>query len=348
MPLYRSLLLGCGGRASWHCRVYPELTNMELVACCDLVQEKRERFQKEFGIPEAYDDYETALAEVQPDIVHVVTLPGHRVWEAEVTAKAGVKAMIVEKPMAIKPSDMEGLDRVHRETGMKIIVNCQRRYFPHFRDGTINDIVHSKIGDLYFVRASSKGNTMGMGPHMMDLLMLYLNEAQPEAVWAAAHTINETSYQISHQAPESIMAQFWFPGGVRALFDCSPDALGTPGEESFWMHLHFDFLGSKGWLYLTQNAGYKYQSEGMAEPATGQSSWDEQEFTGQRDFTQAVADWLDDGEPHLNRFEIGKAVFDALMGMQQSVYEGRKIDLPHTFTDAQWSELRGRLKAGAR
>ena len=344
MAKYRSLLLGCGGRASWHCRVYPELTNMELVACCDFVEEKRAKFQQEYGIPEAYDDYETALAEVQPDIVHAVTLPGRRVWEAEVTAKAGVKAMIVEKPMAIVPSDIVGLDRVHKESGMKIIVNCQRRYFPQFRDGTIQDIVHNKIGKPYFVRASTKGNTMGMGPHTMDLLMLFLNEAQPEAVWAAAHTICDESYEVSHKAPQSIMAQFWFPNDVRVLFDCSPDALGTPGEESFWMHLHFDFLGTKGWLYLTQNKHYKYQSEGMAEPVTGQSSWDEQEFAGQRDFTQAVADWLDGGEPHLNRFEVGKAVFDALMGMQQSVYEGRKVDLPHTFTDKQWEELRERLR----
>jgi hypothetical protein len=32
--------------------------------------------------------------------------------------------------------------------------------------------------------------------------------------------------------------------------------------------------------------------------------------------------------------------------MQQSVYEGRRISLPHTFTDAQWLELRERLKRG--
>ena len=110
------------------------------------------------------------------------------------------------------------------------------------------------------------------------------------------------------------------------------------------MHLHIDFLGTKGWLYLTQNKGYKYQHEGLAEPVTGESSWDTQGWSGQRDFTQAVADWLDGGDPHLNRFEVGKAVFNALIGAQQSVYEGCRIDLPHTFTDEQWTDLRERLK----
>ena len=82
----------------------------------------------------------------------------------------------------------------------------------------------------------------------------------------------------------------------------------------------------------------------MSEPATGESSWDNQGWQGQRDFTQAVADWLDGGEPHLNRFEVGKAVFEALIAAQHSVYAGRKIDLPSDFTDEQWTELRERLK----
>jgi predicted dehydrogenase len=344
MATYRSLLLGCGPRATEHVDVYREIPNMKMVACCDLLPERRENFRKKFGIEKTYDNYEKALAEVKPDIVHVVTSPGNRVWEVEVTAKAGVKAMIIEKPIAVMPSEIVKMDAIQARTGIKICANCQRRYFPQFRDRTIRDIVRDKIGDLYFVRASSKGNTMGMGPHQMDLLQFFLDEAQPGAVWAMAYGITEEGYQKTHRAPEHIFGQYWFPKGVRAFFECSTEALGTPGETSFWMHLHFDFLGSKGRLYLTQNKGYWWQSEGMAQPVRGESSWDKQGLAGQRDFTKAVADWLDGGEPHLNRWEVAKNVFNALIGMQQSVYEGRKVPLPHTFTDAQWTELRERLK----
>jgi len=345
MATYRSLLLGCGPRAKEHVAVYEELKNMEMVGVCDLQEERRENFRQTYNVPAAFDDYEKALAETKPDIVHVVTQPGRRDWEMETAAKAGVKAAIVEKPMAIVPSDIEKLARIHEEYGIKIIVNCQRRYFPQFHDGTLRDIVQNKIGKLYFVRASAKGNTMGMGPHLMDLLMLFLNEAQPEAAWAMAYGINEEGYQASHRAPEHILCEYWFPNDVRVIFDCDTDALGTPGEESFWMHLHFDFLGTEGWCHLTQNKDYWYQAHGMAEPVRGTSSWEKQGFGGQRDFTQAVADWLDGGEPHLNRFEVGKAVFDALMAAQASVYAGKKIDLPCEFTDEHWTKLRERLKA---
>lgn len=348
MPQHRSLLLGCGPRARFHIEVYPELRDMEMAAVCDLQEDRAREMAAAHGDPDVFADYETALREIRPDIVHIVTQPGRRDWEVGLAAQHGAKAAVVEKPMALKPSDIEKLDVLHRETGIKIIVNCQRRYFPQFRDGTIRDIITNRIGRLYFIRASTKGNSMAMGPHLMDLLMLFLDEAKPTSVWAMADGLLETGYHVSHQSPERLMAEYWFPDDVRVLFDCDPDALGTPGEEKFWMHLHFDFLGTEGWLHLTQNAGYRYQAHGMAAPERGESSWDHQQRDGQRDFTQAVGDWLNGGPPHLNRFEVGRAVFDALMAAQQSAFLGRRLDLPADapFTDEQWNALRDRLREG--
>lgn len=316
---------------------------MELVAAVDRDEKRLQEFVARFGIEEAYTDYETALAEVQPDIVHIVTQPANRVWEAQCAANAGVKAAIIEKPIAVLPSEILQLKQIRERSGMKMIVNCQRRYFPQFRDGHIREVMLDKIGEVYLIRASTKGNLMSMGPHTLDLLLLLLGDVEPEAVWAMAYGIDETGYKAYHRAPEHTFAQYWFPGGIRVLFDADTEALGTPGEDNFWMHLHFDILGTRGRIYVTQNAGWWYQCEGMAEPVHGESSWDTQQRDGQRDFTQAVADWLDGGSPHLNRFDIAKAVFDASMGALQSVYEGRRIELPHSFTDQQWYELRTRL-----
>jgi len=141
------------------------------------------------------------------------------------------------------------------------------------------------------------------------------------------------------------MAQYWFPGDVRVVFDCDPLALGTPGgDTSFWMHLHFDVLGTKGRLFLTQNAGYWYQSEGMSEPVYGESSWDKQGWEGQRDMTRALVDWIEGGPEHLNSFTYEGKVVDALLAAQKSVYERTRVELPAEFTDDQWIALRERLR----
>ncbi len=342
MAQYRSLILGCGPRARAHAEVYAEIESMELVAACDLDEERLQAFTAEHGIEAGFTDYETALAEVRPDVVHVVTQPGNRVWEAECAAGAGVQATILEKPIAILPSEIAELERIRDESGMKIIVNCQRRYFPQWRDGHIRRAM-DEIGEVYLVRASTKGNLMSMGPHTMDLLLLLMDDVEPQAVWAMAWGVDETGYKAYHRAPEHTFAEYWFPGGVRALFDCDVDALGTPEEESFWMHLHFDILGREGRIYVTQNGGWWYQAQGMAEPVHGESSWTNQQREGQRDFTRAVAEWLDGGDPHLNRFETARGTFNALIGALQSVYEGRRVPLPPSFTDDQWRELYQRL-----
>lgn len=348
MGVYRSLLLGCGPRATEHADVYRDIANMDMVACCDLLPERVSTFQDRYGIAQGFNDYEEALDKIRPDVVHVVTMPSRRVWEVELAAQYGVKAAIVEKPLATRPSEIKAMEEIHERTGLEIITNCQRRYFPQFRDGVINDIVHNKLGDLYFVRASTKGSSMSMGPHTMDLLLMFLNDPTPEAVWAMGYEIwhptpGQPDYRDTHLTPERLLGEYWFPGDVRVIFDASVDALGTPGETNFWMHLHFDFLGSRGRLYLTQNMGYWYQTEGMAQPIHGESSWTNQGWQGQRDFTAAVADHLDGKKPHLNRFAIGKNVVNSLLGAQQSIYEGRKIEFPQTLTDEQWQALRDRL-----
>jgi len=338
---YRSLLLGCGDRAAPHARVYPEIADMELEAVCEREAERREHFMGAFGIGAGYEDYEAALSEVKPDVVHIVTQPTRRVWEVECAAAAGVRAVILEKPIALRPSELARLSEIHAVSGMEIITNAQRRYFPEARDGVLADIVQNRLGRLYCIRCSTKGNQMGMGPHLMDWLMLLLGEARPESVWAMAYGVSDEGYQATHLAPEHVFAQYWFPEGLRVLFDTDPDALGTP-EDVQGFNLHYDFLGTRGRLYLTQNGDYWYQSHDCPDPQVHASS-DTNQDVGQRDLTAAVARWLDDGTPHQNRFEVGRAVVEALFAAQQSAYEGRRVDLPHTFTDQQWEALRQRL-----
>ncbi|MBT3606463.1 MAG: Gfo/Idh/MocA family oxidoreductase [Candidatus Latescibacteria bacterium] len=337
---YRSLLLGCGSRAGAHAKVYPDIPAVDLVAVCDWDAVRRERFMAHHGIVDGFDDYEAALREVRPDIVHVVTPPTQRVREVELAVEAGVRAVILEKPIALRPSEIVQLNALHTSSGVEIITNAQRRYFPEARDGVLSDILQSKLGQLYCIRCSTKGNQMGMGPHLMDWLMQLLNEAQPQSVWAMAYGVCEEGYQATHLAPEHLFAQYWFSDGLRVFFDCDPDALGTP-EDVKGFNLHYDFLGTKGRLYLTQNGDYWYQSHDMSEPHFHKSS-DTNQDVGQRDLTLAVAEWLDNGTPHLNRYRVGRAVVDALFAAQQSAYEGRRIELPHTFTDNQWMALRNR------
>lgn len=341
--MHRALILGCGSRAHCHARVYPHVEGMEIVACCDIDADRRAKFAAEYGIPQQFDDYETALREVRPDVVHVVTNPTRRVWEAEITAQAGVRAMVLEKPIAVRPGELRELARVHDSSPMEIITNSQRRCFPETLDGRLHEIIREQLGDLYCARCSTKGNLMGMGPHLMDWLLCFLGDRPPEAVWATAYGRSDEGYQATHIAPEHLMAQYWFPGNVRAFFDCDPDALGTPADPRGF-NCHLDFFGTKGRVYITQLGSYWVQTEGMAEPLRHVADENNHDI-GQAELTRRVVKLLDEGTAHPLRFEVSRRVFEALFAAEQSVYERQRIELPAHFDDTQWAELMARLGA---
>jgi len=341
--MYRAMILGCGARAHWHAIVYPQVEGMELAACCDLDEERARAFAAEFSIPEVYTDFATALADAQPDVVHVVTNPARRVAEAEAIAAAGVKAVVIEKPIAVRPGELRTLVEIEQRTGLHILTNSQRRYFPEAVSGELHEIVHERLGDLYFVRCSTKGNLMGMGPHLMDWLLCFLNEAQPEAVWAMGQGRTDEGYQRTHIAPEHLLAEYWFPGNVRVVFDCDPLAVGTPGDARGF-NCHLEFHGTKGRLSVTQLASYWFQTEGMAEPVRHEAD-PENHNVGQCELTRGVVALLADGVPHRTRLEIEQPVFAALFAAEQSVFAGRRIELPADLSDADWEALMQRLAA---
>ena len=342
--MYRSLMLGCGARAHWHAIVYPQVEGLELAACCDLDPARGQAFAAEFGIPRVYEDFAKALAEVRPDLVHVVTNPTRRVAEVEACAVAGVKAVILEKPIAIRPGELRRLAEIQQQSGMQVLTNSQRRYFPEAVSGEIHEIIHGRLGELYFVRCSTRGNLMGMGPHLMDWLLCFLREARPEAVWAMGYGRSDEGYQQTHIAPEHLLAEYWFPGQVRVCFDCDPLAVGTPGDDRGF-NCHLEFTGTKGALSVSQIASYWYQTEGMAEPVRHEAD-PENHNIGQRELTRGVVAMLADGVPHRTRFEIEQPVFEALFAAEQSVYEGKRLELPAEFADADWEALMARLAAG--
>lgn len=341
--MHRAMILGCGARAHWHACVYPQVEGMELVACCELDPERGQAFATEFGIPAVYQDYATALAKARPEVVHIVTNPTRRVAEVEAAAAAGVRAVIVEKPIAIRPGDLRALADIERRTGLHILTNSQRRYFPEATSGVLHAIIHERLGDLYFVRCSTRGNLMGMGPHLMDWLLCFLNEARPEAVWAMGYGRSDEGYQRTHLAPEHLLAEYWFPGNIRVVFDCDPLAVGTPGDARGF-NCHLEFHGTQGRLSVMQLASYWYQTAGMADPVRHEADPDNHNL-GQRELTRAVVALLEEGEPHRTRLEIEQPVFEALFAAEQSLFEGRRIDLPADFDDADWEALMQRLAA---
>ena len=55
MSKYKAALIGCGNRSRMHVNSYIHLEDASLIACCDLIEERRKSHEQEFGI-KSYSD----------------------------------------------------------------------------------------------------------------------------------------------------------------------------------------------------------------------------------------------------------------------------------------------------
>ena len=161
----------------------------------------------------------------------------------EPAAEAGVKALVIEKPLALRPSEAEALAAAHEKTGLKIIVNHQRRYLP-FAEKLLEFFADDSLGDIHFIRACTEGDITDMDTHLMDVVLFALKDIPITHVWGAVE--GAEIYDIPHrQCPEDLMAIYTFENGARVFFRVRTDSIWNhrfPRQQST---VQPRFLGNK-------------------------------------------------------------------------------------------------------
>jgi len=344
METYRAAFVGAR-RGIHHARAYQGIENMKVIALCEVDDERRKAGEKELGV-KSYANYEEMLEKEKPDIVHAVTMPTipRYVW-VEPAASAGVKALVIEKPIALRPKELEALDAAQRKTGMKIIVNHQRRFMA-FSDKVRELKANGKIGDVHFVRASTQGEITDMDTHLMDLVLLAVGDVPFNAVWATVQG-NETYKHAYLNCPENMMAIYTFGSGIRVFFESTRQALGSADFPNSNPRCNIDFWANSGRMWWRENGSWGYQIDGITHQFIEPTNFGNDDMRAQRRFTQAIADWLDDERKrHHCRYELAKLGIDAVMGAYRSALLGRRIKEPEdslALTDDEWEMLRDRL-----
>jgi UDP-N-acetyl-2-amino-2-deoxyglucuronate dehydrogenase len=121
-------LVGCGGIAPTHARALKALPeDARLVACCDTVAERADRFAAEYGLRIA--PFEELLRDSSIDALTFCTPSGLHATLASTALRAG-KHVVVEKPMDVSAAACDALLGAQRENGCKLAVISQHRFDP--------------------------------------------------------------------------------------------------------------------------------------------------------------------------------------------------------------------------
>ena len=114
---------------------YPSLAKMDdvdLVAVCDLVEEKAKATAERFGIPAIYSDVRKMVESKELDAVYIIAPPQHIFEPVSFCLKAGL-AVFIEKPPGLTAFQTANLARMAEESGSLTMTGFNRRFIPMLR-----------------------------------------------------------------------------------------------------------------------------------------------------------------------------------------------------------------------
>lgn len=200
-----------------HAEAYRNNDHCQLVASADIVPENREAFAAEFDLGDAvYEEYETMLEEVEPDIVSVTVPPAiHEEIVVDCARSGVVDAIHCEKPMAHTLASAERMVQQCWRQDVQLTFNRQRRFGRPFCEAK-RLLDEGAIGDLRRIEIGW-GDFYDTGAHTIDLAGMFNDERSAEWVLAGLDYRDEDIRFGTHQENQ-IVAQWRYDNGVFGHF----------------------------------------------------------------------------------------------------------------------------------
>jgi predicted dehydrogenase len=199
---FRVGLIGCGGIANGkHMPSLKKLPHVEMVAFCDIIEERAQKAAEEYGKPRSkvFKDYRDLIALPDLDVIHVLT-PNKSHAEISIAALEAGKHVMCEKPMAKTAKDAKAMVEAAKRTGKKLTIGYQGR---HRNDSIyLKKIVEDgELGEIYYAKAHAirrravptwgvflneeeqgGGPLIDIGTHALDLTLWEMNNYEPAYV----------------------------------------------------------------------------------------------------------------------------------------------------------------------
>lgn len=148
----RLAIIGTGGMANLHAEKFQKIAGCEVVAACDVNDERVRAFAAKHKIPLTFTDTTALLAGTEFDAVTIVTPDAFHAPVSLACLKAG-KHVLCEKPLALSYADAKKMVDAARRAGVVNMVNFSYRDWPCIQ-GAAAAIRRGDIGEIRHVEAS--------------------------------------------------------------------------------------------------------------------------------------------------------------------------------------------------
>jgi len=126
MKKFKAGIVGCGNIFPMHAVSVGKLENAELMAVCDVKEDRAKAKAKEFNC-KYYLDYKEMIDKEELDVVHICT-PHYMHAPISIYASNAGKQVLTEKPMSISLQDAEAMIKAADDSKTTLGVIFQNRY----------------------------------------------------------------------------------------------------------------------------------------------------------------------------------------------------------------------------
>ena len=190
---FKVALIGCGVISDNHITSLLALECVEIVSLVDIDTKKAKAKKEKYGLDcRIYSDYIKMLDTEKPDAIHVLT-PHHLHTEMTLEALSRDVNVLLEKPMCIKPEDIEKIICAEKSSKATVSICFQTRFNETVKlakqltdeDGGVVNAYATVVwnrDDAYYAQGEWRGkkDTEGGGVminqaiHTLDLLCIFL------------------------------------------------------------------------------------------------------------------------------------------------------------------------------
>ncbi|HEX7064005.1 MAG TPA: Gfo/Idh/MocA family oxidoreductase [Bacillales bacterium] len=191
-------VIGCGSIATHrHLPEYADQNDVNIVAVCDIVEERADERAKTYGA-KAYYDYKELLKNSEVDAVSVC-LPNYLHAPVSIDALNAGKHVLCEKPMATSKKEAEAMIQAASDNNRKLMIAHNQRFVPShekakqlIKDGAIGKVYSFRTtfghggpegwsmdgkDSWFFKKEQAFIGAMGdLGVHKSDIIRFLLDE----------------------------------------------------------------------------------------------------------------------------------------------------------------------------
>ena len=335
-------LVGCGRIAKRHSELLGEkqIDGADLVAVCDIVEEKAKKIGEQFNIP-YFTDMHEMIKQCNLDAITILTESGNHAKHVVDLAQYG-KHLIVEKPMALTLDDADAMINACDQNGCKLFVIKQNRFNvpvvklrSALEEGRFGKLVLGTVRvrwarhQPYYDQASWRGTwamdggvLTNQASHHVDMLEWMMGDV--ESVFAKA-----TTALADIEAEDTAVVTLKFKNGALGIIEATTAARPTNIEGSI------SILGEKGTV-VVGGIAVNEMTTWMFEDETEADSEVLEKYSvnppnvygfGHQAYYENVVDCISNGKQNLIDGFAGRKSIELISAIYESIETGKEVAL---------------------